>query len=285
MLVTLVADYWLMEGAMVPSGVLVELMADFGVTESGTRTILSRLTAAGRLESTRLGRRTVYRLSDRARRRLRPWLRTVADFGVVDPTAPVTWTALAFSVPERRRADRQKLRDGLSWLGMAPLYDGVWVTPRPVSQEARSLLGTLGIESASVFSGRIEPLGSVHGSPIDAWDIGLIRELYESYLAETEPLLEQLVRGRVEPVQALVRRTELINVWRGFPRVDPGLPLDLLPPDWPRARAHATFIRLYDGLAPAALRRVRSVVDAVDPEFTQYVAAHSIGTRTAVWPG
>ena len=36
---------------------------------------------------------------------------------------------VAFSIPEQNRAARDSLRKQLRWLGFAPLYDGLWVSP------------------------------------------------------------------------------------------------------------------------------------------------------------
>ncbi|MFC9768424.1 PaaX family transcriptional regulator C-terminal domain-containing protein [Rhodococcus jostii] len=283
MLVTLMADYWLTEGALAPSGVLVDLMCDFGVSESGCRTLLSRLTKEGRLVVVKEGRRTFYCLSEQARVRLASGLRRIADFDQVRRESPDQWTCVGFSVPEQQRALRQQLRKGLSWLGFAPLYDGLWITPRPVARDATALIMKLGIDSASLFEGKIDGIGLGHGNPTDAWDLALIEGLYREFLDGAEPLLGGLDEVSLDPASALVLRTELVNVWRSFPRIDPDLPLDLLPEDWPRAEAQAVFVRLYDSLAPAAMRRVRDVLDRNAPDYGQHVSAHIIGTRTSTW--
>lgn len=276
MLITLMADYWLAEGALAPSGVLVDLMGDFGVSVSGSRTLLSRLTKEGRLVAVKEGRRTFYRLSDQARNRLGAGLRRIADFGDSYRGAAERWTCIAFSIPEQQRAVRQQLRKGLSWLGFAPLYDGLWITPRPVAREAESLIVSLGVGHASVFEGRIAGIGGCHGKPTDAWDLEGIAALYREFLAGTDALGDA---AGADPAEALVLRTELVNVWRSFPRIDPDLPLELLSPNWPRAQAQAAFVRNYDALAPAAMRRVRGALDRIAPEYAHHGAAHILGTR------
>ncbi|MEV0106467.1 PaaX family transcriptional regulator C-terminal domain-containing protein [Nocardia sp. NPDC050799] len=276
MLITLMADYWLAEGALAPSGVLVDLMGDFGVSVSGSRTLLSRLTKEGRLVAVKEGRRTFYRLSGQTRVRLAGGLRRIADFGDPHRGAAGRWTCIAFSVPEQQRAVRQQLRKGLSWLGFAPLYDGLWITPRPVARDAESLVVSLGVGHASVFEGSIDGIGGCHGKPTDAWDIEGIAELYGEFLTGTSGIEGM---GGADPAEALVLRTELVNVWRSFPRIDPDLPLDLLPPNWLRTQAQASFVRTYDALAPAAMRRVRGAVDRIAPDYGQHVAAHILGTR------
>ena len=203
MLVTLMADYWLAEGALAPSGVLVELLEDFGVSEPGTRTLLSRLSKAGRLDAVREGRRTFYRLSDEARARLAGGLRQIAEFDQIASRGPDQWTCVAFSLPEERRGDRQKLRQGLSWMGFAPLFDGVWVSPRAAAAQASALVESLGVEAAAVFEGDIRGIGSVRGNPADAWDIPRLQSLYEQFIGAAEPGLERLEAGEFDGPSAL----------------------------------------------------------------------------------
>lgn len=285
MLMTLLSDCWLHESAHVPAGALIELMNDHGIGESGTRTLLSRMTKAGRLVASRQGRRSYYTLSEEARSRLRAGLQRVARFAAVDLIDDAAWTAVAFSIPEGRRADRQKLRHDLAWLGFAPLYDGLWIIPRPAGQQARAILRSLNVESASIFEGDVEGIGLTHGNPIDAWDLDHIRGAYEHFIQEADGLSERMTMEPLSPRESLVRRTELMNVWRGFPRLDPSLPLVHLPARWPRGIAQARFTTLYDGLAAAALHRVREVVDRHDPGVAHFVTGHVMATGLSALPG
>ncbi|MDQ0693069.1 PaaX family transcriptional regulator C-terminal domain-containing protein [Arthrobacter sp. W4I7] len=276
-LLTLLADYWLSPDAQAPSGALVELLADFDIPASGARTLLGRLCRDERIQLTKIGRRTFYSLSPWLRQRLVFRLETMNQFGRADVPFAGQWTCVAFSVPEENRGDRHKLRAGLAWLGFAPLYDGFWITPRPMVEEARKLLAKLGVLAATVFQGSLTGEGRDYGEPTDAWNLEQMAGLYRNFLNETEPLASAPSLGSVSPVEALIFRTELINVWRAFPNVDPDLPLDLLPPDWPRTRAREVFQLLYGGLAQPALARVKTVVAAHAPEYVDQVQYHLTG--------
>lgn len=278
MLVTLMADYWLDEGALAPSGVLVDLMGDFGVSETSSRTLLSRLAREGRTTVTRDGRKTFYCLSGEARVRLARGLGRIAAFDRAGGDAD-RWTCVAFSIPEGRRAVRQQLRKGLSWLGFAALYDGLWITPRDATEEAAELIDRLGVESASIFDGSIARIGNAYGNPTDAWDLVEIEDLYREFLAGAASLTTELEQGRFDASSSLVLRTELVNIWRSMPRLDPDLPTSLLPDGWPRSEAHATFVRLYDGLAPAAERRVKQALTTYAQDHLHHARAHMIGTH------
>lgn len=280
LLVTLMAEYWLKEGAMVPSGALVELMQDLNVGPSATRTLLSRLKHEGRLVATKEGRRTYYALSSKARNRLSEGFELIRTFGTEQHSEAPVWTTLLFSIPEDQRAIRQKLRKGLSWMWFAPLYDGAWITPQPRGQQALALCHTLGIESASLIHGDIVMAGTNFGSPVDAWDLELARGLYQSFSEILYEPLTQTQKGLVRPSEAMQIRTETINVFRGLPRFDPDLPLNLLPPDWPRSKARSDFSELYASTTEAAVSYVRSVVKKHSPSHVGDVDIRNLSLAT-----
>src|SRR6185437_5709628 len=74
LLLMLLADYWRTKEPL-PSQALVRLLADFDVTEASARAAIGRLTRRGRLELTRDGRRTCYRLTENADTELAAGLR------------------------------------------------------------------------------------------------------------------------------------------------------------------------------------------------------------------
>lgn len=280
LLITLMAEYWLEESAMVPSGALVDLMHDLNISPSGTRTLLSRLKEEGRLVAVKNGRRTYYALSPKARHRLSEGFDLIRTFATGKlPTTPV-WTTLLFSIPEGQRAMRQKLRKGLSWMLFAPLYDGTWISPQPRSQQVLTLCHKLGVQEATMIQGDISMAGTHLGNPVNAWDLELAHRLYTNFSKILAEPLEQLSKGRITPPEAMRLRTETINVFRGLPRFDPDLPLSLLPADWPRASAKANFAELYESTACSARDYVRSVVEKHSPDHVADVKTRTLSSAT-----
>jgi phenylacetic acid degradation operon negative regulatory protein len=47
-------------------------------------------------------------------------------------------------------------------------------------------------------------------------------------------------------------QTLLVHAWRRFPFLDPDLPAELLPSDWPRRRAHELFVGRHERWQEAA---------------------------------
>lgn len=275
-LTTLLGDYWLDTQEMLPSAALVRLVGEFGVTPIAGRAALSRLARRGLLESRKLGRNTYYGLSDPARRTLRRGAHRIVSFGRTPRTWDGHWTIVAFSLPEEQRDLRHLVRSRLRWLGFAPLYDGLWVSPHASPTEALNELVMLGVSSASVVTAT-EPTPSPHLKPLlSAWDLDGLRAEYLDYIEEHEPLLERVRAGSVGAAQALVSRTSVMDTYRRFPSLDPELPDGMMPADWPRTRTQELFAEIYDGLGALAEIRVRQVVSAFSPDLAEQVRHHTV---------
>ena len=275
LLTTLLGDYWANRREHVPSSVLVNLLADFDVSTVGARAALSRLARRGLLESSRVGRNTYYGLTDEASAVIREAARRIFTFGIRHDPWDGRWTVAAFSIPEEQRDVRHAVRGRLRWLGFAPLYDGMWVTPRPVAEAARRVFAELGVTSSTVLITTADARRSDPRPPMAAWDLTDLQRRYESFISTYSPLLERVRRGEVRGAEALVARTSVMEAWRRFPSLDPDLPIDLLPGRWPRRQARNVFAEIYDGLAPAAVRRVRELLAAVSPELAELVCLNT----------
>jgi len=275
LLITLLGDYWINRTEHLPSAALVRLVAEFGVTPVGARAALSRLTRRGLLASSKRGRRTSYGLTERAKAVLAEGTQRIMAFGTSSTPWDGRWTVAAFSVPEDQRDLRHALRTRLRWLGFAPLYDGMWVSPRDAVPAALEALREVGVERATVLTATHQPGGPGRGDPIAAWDLDALRKDYERFIDEYEPLLRRVRQGGVGTAEALIARTAVMDTWRNFPNLDPELPDELLPEGWPRRHARAIFAEVYNALGPLAEVRVRQVLAEFAPELTDLVHHHT----------
>ena len=123
LLTTVLDDYWYAVTQFVPSAALVALLAQFAVGEAATRAALSRLTRLGRLEGTRRGRTTAYRLAPALLGPAHAHAREVLRFGVAPRPWDGRWTSVGFSIPETERHRRPALRQRLRRLGLGPRVD------------------------------------------------------------------------------------------------------------------------------------------------------------------
>ena len=261
--VTLMADYTARTRAWLPSAALVALLAESGVSLAGARTAISRLARRGILESDRQGRYTRYRLTLSAAAHLRVGGNWVASYGSAAATWDGWWTLIAFSLPQEAASRRRTLRNHLRWMGFAPLYDALWISPREFSAQAWNDLGMMRLDTVTAFRAQHIDLTRTAGRPpVDAWRLPAIAARYEEFIHRWSPIVPSVRAGQLDGARAVRARTEVMDHYRRFSTLDPQLPDTLLPAGWPRQAARDVFIAVYDGLALCAEQHVRTVVGA-----------------------
>jgi phenylacetic acid degradation operon negative regulatory protein len=270
--VTLLADYTLRHRSWLPSGAIVALLAEAGVSPAGARTAISRLARRGAIEGHREGRRSSYRLTAAAATFLAVGGSAIVAPGDAHPWDG-RWTLIAFSLPQEEGTLRRGLRSRLRWMGYAPLYDGLWVSPHELGEKGRAQLAELTLGTLTVFRARhVELDAAVRRNPIDAWDTAGIAQQYEAFIDRWSPAPTRALTG----VEAVRARTEVMNTYRRLPVLDPQLPLGLLPPGWLREPARDLFTAVYDGLAEAAETHVRAVAGRHSGGPVAGIRAHTV---------
>jgi phenylacetic acid degradation operon negative regulatory protein len=94
------------------------------------------------------------------------------------------------------------------------------------------------------------------------WDLDLLDRLYSQFLDTHGPLLR---RWRSRPAgqrEAFADYARVLTDWRQLPYLDPGLPAELLPPNWIGIRAAELFFTLQGRLEQAARAHVQHVIGA-----------------------
>jgi phenylacetic acid degradation operon negative regulatory protein len=246
----LFGDHLRARGGRAPVAALVRLLAPLGVAAPAVRTAVSRMVRQGWLEPVRLQEGPGYTLTPRAVRRLDDAAARI--YRTAAEPWDGTWHLVITQLPaERSRRDR--LRAGLGFLGYAQLDDATWVGPH-WTQEVDGLLEAEGVR-AERFAARHD--GDSLGLVRRAWDVEGLARAYTRWQADAESLVSA-AGATPDDEQAFAARSRLVHEWRKFLFLDPGLPRELLPGDWPGDTA-ATF---FDGqsarLLPAATRFVDS---------------------------
>jgi phenylacetic acid degradation operon negative regulatory protein len=261
MAMTLLADYGLRSRVWIPAGAIVALLGEFGVTPGNARAAVSRLTRRGMLERLRQGRRSSYRIAPDAAAALAVGGRAVAGFPDAAEAWDGWWTIVSFSLPTAGDAPRRALRNQLRWLGFAPLYDGLWVSPRSLPGPGVTLFRDLPPGAVTVFRAQQVDVGGEAGrDPLTAWSLAEIRLRYEAFLGHWSAPLARVLSGQVGGVEALHLRTEVMDTYRHFLSLDPQVPERLMPRGWPRREARGVFAAVYDGLLEPALAHVTETV-------------------------
>lgn len=276
LMMTLLGDYWYTRTEHIPSAALVELLAEFDITEPSARAALNRLTKRGLLTSSKRGRNTYYGADPTALPLLQDMFERCVAFGTKEARPwDGCWTMVAFSIPEAERQLRHGVRSRLRWLGFAALYDGLWCSPWEDNDVALSALAELGVGACTVIRASIDEQSSLQA--LSAWDLEMVRREYLEFEARFAPILEEAERGNLSASQALVERTRVMDDWRNFLAIEPDLPSQLLPDDWPRSRMRALCFRLHDCLAPVAQERCREIFGRYSTELATLVTSHTAG--------
>ena len=249
----LYGDHLRSRGGSAPVAALIRLLAPLGIRPPAVRTAVSRMVTQGWLAPVEIDDGSAqapgYALTARARVRLDQAATRIYR------TDSAEWDGLwhvrvLAPITERRR--RERIRGQLRFLGLAPISDSTWVSPR-ASLEVDQLLRDEGLPAVSLTTADVAPLSVL----LEAFDVDALADEYDAWRAGAADLVSRTdVAGDRESDDraAFVVRSELLHSWRKFLFSDPGLPASLLPADWPGRRAAAFFDEHATRLLPAANR-------------------------------
>jgi phenylacetic acid degradation operon negative regulatory protein len=251
LIVTVFGDAILPRGGQVLLADLIALLAAFALNDSQVRTALSRLVADGWLESERLGRRSLYRLSEIGRHRFEEATRRIY-FG-----RPREWRGdwhVALLPPG---TPHNELGKDLGWLGFGTLAPGIMLHPAPDAASLASVIDDLPpTDRPLVIAGKAALPAPPHLFPLlvkRCWDLAALAQSYRHFLSSFDALGDAVRQGfKPAPLPALLARLMLIHDYRRIILRDPMLPPKLLPRDWIGRDAYTGAATLYHALAKPA---------------------------------
>lgn len=237
-LLTIMGEYMHPSSEPVWTSAFVDAMAELGIEEKAARQALTRTARHGLIESSRHGRRVLLSLTDQGREVLEEG--TTRIYGFMRRRRPWDgrWLVLNVAIPETRRQLRQRLSTRLTWLGLGSPTPGLWVTPN-ADREAEVTAVLTSLELTSDAFMWIGPAASASATEprllSQAWNLTAVAEQYEEFLDA------YIDREATSDTEVFRHQVELIEAWRRFPFLDPDLPAELLPSDWPGIQAANAF--------------------------------------------
>jgi phenylacetic acid degradation operon negative regulatory protein len=251
LLLTVLGEFVLPGGEPVWTATFLRALGLLGVEEKAVRQALARSAAEGWLAGERRGRRTAWRLTPSGERLLTDGTERIYGFGGPVGEWDGRWLLVLATVPETSRRLRHLLRTRLAWSGLGNLSPGVWVSPHPEREpEVRDVLAEIGVaDTSTLFVGRLCDLAEARRVARQAWDLDEIELSYEDFLDAVRAL-----RPADDP-GTFAAHTRLVQEWRRFPFLDPGLPAALLPDDWSGSQAFTLFHERHDTWRPVADRQ------------------------------
>jgi phenylacetic acid degradation operon negative regulatory protein len=253
---TLYGDYIRYRGSEAWTGSLIELLGLLGMSEQAVRSALSRMSRKKWLKGRRVGNKSFYSLTPKSIKLLEEGAQRI--FQPRTDEWDGKWYLLIYSIPEKKRHLRNKLRERLTWLGCAPLNHATWISPRILQHDLDDLLDSLKIRGhVEIFCA--EHLGFSSNQEVVArcWNLEGLNQTYAGFIARHEPLLDghkaRLVKENgLDPGECFVQRFMLVHEYRSFPYVDPNVPAELLPDDWLGDKALQLFREYHELLTAGA---------------------------------
>lgn len=259
---TLFGEYLLeVDGVWV--GHLIALLEPFGLSDGGVRTVLSRMAKKGWLGSRRDGKHSFYFLTPKGRALLEE-----GQARIYRPEWKVdwdgSWLLLAYSIPQKARSARDRLRDRLTWLGFGSIGNGLWLTPHDISDQVEAMAERMGVgDQLLVFRGELRFGASDRDLVARCWDLDGLARAYADFATGWQPLRASFEEGASPNREdAYAHRFRLIHEFRRFTLEDPFLPRQLLPDPWPGDEASAVFRSLHERLSGPADEHVARVLES-----------------------
>lgn len=230
-LVTIFGDLAPDRTDQISGGLITALTGLVGIRAEATRVALHRLRKDGWIDSTRVGRTSVHRLTEFGRAQSaeaapRIYART--------QDTPGTWHILIASSGE---ASRKELSDLMLTGDYITLNTATAMAPGPVPDGLEELLG---VES--------DQLTAPHWLR-DLCAPEHLRHAYSDLLAALNVVEQALpAQGVPDPMQAAMLRVLIVHGWRRIVLRHPALPSELLPADWSGPECRETVSRLLDRL-------------------------------------
>lgn len=145
------------------------------------------------------------------------------------------WLTVSFSIPERHRADRDKLRRLLKRYGFGCLYGSLWIVPADTDIDTETIKKLARHGRITIMEGKAHNDTEIVKA---AWNLSAIRQRYETFLGQSSKRLEDLSENKSN-VQLEIKK--IIFSLATIISQEPDLPAELLPTDWPKQKAIALY--------------------------------------------
>ena len=258
---TIVGCYLRRLGGWIAAEDLIELMTTVGVNQTRTRTAILRVRGKGLLAPEVREGRAGYALQPAAIPALARGDRRIYSSRQMDTSD--RWCLISYSIPESQRQLRHQLRRRLSWIGCGTVTAALWICPEYLTGEVEEILGDLGVRaSASIFlADEMRVDGGLERAVGRWWDLPAIAARHQAFLSR----YGSAVRHDLTPRQAFEAWIRCLDAWRVIPYVDPRLPAEWLPADWPGNLSIPLFADIRERLDDLSESYVRHVTSGRGP--------------------
>jgi phenylacetic acid degradation operon negative regulatory protein len=239
-------------GGQLPDGqlsgrALIQLLADLGLSEAASRSVLLRMRKEGWLDSQRSGREARYRLApaiNSAQARIESQLRGKR------PPWEGFFCGILHEIPEPERAYRDRLRRTAQLLGYATLRPGLLVATSDRWAELAGLVPEPPPPGSQLLRVQIR-LEAADSRLVAArlWGLDELAARYREVLASSRALTDQADRHPPGPAAFRAFADATLPIFDAS-TADPDLPDELLPEQWPGPELGAALGRAFRAFYP-----------------------------------
>jgi len=199
--------------------------------KNSLRGIIGKLEAQALITRSMRDKSTFYKLSDKGLKFLDDILENLHE-----GKEPLNrWTIVLFSIPEKERTARDRLRRFLQKSNFGNIYGSAWIaTSRPgITEDISRYSKSNNIADKIVIIEGTACPNDNRKIAASAWNIQSLSIQYHQFIKKTE----SINKLKKEPDDASYEAKKLIFELALIVQNDPNLPPALLPNDWPKQRA------------------------------------------------
>lgn len=205
--------------------------------ERQARAILGRMAAKGLVEKSDRDGDIAFAISPEGRNLLNRYLGLIHENREAHKGG---WYLFAFSIPERQRHLRDRLRRHLREFNFGLVFNNLWLTCRDQITELENLTTKLNIADKVAYF-EVSPTDLTAKKIIqDAWDLEMVEKQYREFIQRAQKALPKLDQDPEKKFK--IKR--LIFTYALVLSADPGLPKKYLPANWPQKQAHEIYIKI-----------------------------------------
>lgn len=246
LIITMFGDAIAPRGGTSWIGSLIHVLEDLGINERLVRTSVFRLARDNWLESTQVGRRSYYSLSNIGVAEFEQ--ATARIYGDPRQSWNGDWCTVLLAGLDTEH--REVMRKELSWLGFGSISTNVLAHPTVDVVALEALLNNSGVsEKIVVMRGRT--LGRMQDDAMrrlvhKSWNLEEIDDRYREFIRQFRPVYRKARELRsLDHRTAFQIRTLLIHEYRRILLRDPLLPAEMLLPAWNGMTAYRLCRNLY----------------------------------------
>ncbi len=269
-------------------GSITALLDPLGVNERLVRTAVFRLAKDNFVESTKIGRRSFYRLTDKARENVSHY-----DQLIYYPTNKAwdgEWTLVFTGTKGITASKRAKLRKELTWLGYGIIAPNVYGHPTAPITPTQSILAKVGVTDQVVVmrASNYDPMYGLgtKGMVRQCFKLGELEKKYAAFIKHYRSLAKAIEPinhvEQEDPEHCFMLRIMLIHHYRRILLLDPELPTELLPENWIGKQAQELCAAIYRPLEAISEQHILALSENQAGPFRP-TSARFRG-RFAAWP-